>query len=55
MKRTLLYEYMDNWKRFDEISLPGEEAFYCNLNMEDITDIGYKHEKWVFKKVIMKI
>ena len=33
------YEYMDSWQRFDETSLPDKEAFYSNLNMEDITDV----------------
>ena len=38
-------EYMDSWERFNEISLPDKEAFYSNLNMEDITDVDYKHAK----------
>ena len=33
------YEYMDSWQRFDETSLPDKEAFYSNLNIEDITDV----------------
>ena len=37
------YEYMDSWQRFDETSLPDKEAFYSNLNMEDITDVDYRH------------
>ena len=28
------YEYMDNWERSDETSLPNKESFYSNLNME---------------------
>ena len=48
------YEYMDSWERFNEISLPGKEAFYSNLNMEDITDVDYKHAKMVFKNLINK-
>ena len=36
------YEYMDSWQRFDETSLPDREAFYSNLNMEDITDVVYR-------------
>ena len=27
------YEYMDNWERFNETSLPNKESFYSNLNM----------------------
>ena len=43
-------EYMNSWERFDAISLPSEENFYSCLNMEDITDIDYKHAKRVFRK-----
>ena len=35
-KGVYLYEYMDSWQRFDETLLPDKEAFYSNLNMEDI-------------------
>ena len=45
------YEYMDSWERFDETSLPDKEAFYSNLNMEDITDVEYRHAKRVFKSL----
>ena len=48
------YEYMDNWERFDEKLLPNKEAFYSNLNMEDITDTDYKHANKVFKKFKLK-
>ena len=27
------YEYMDDWEKFNEISLPGKEDFYSQLNM----------------------
>ena len=43
------YEYMDNWERFDDASLPYKEDFYSNLNIEDITDVNYCHAKRVFK------
>ena len=33
---------MDSWQSFDETSLPDKEAFYSNLNMEDITDVDYR-------------
>ena len=45
------YEYMSSWERSDEISLPDKEAFYRNLNMEDITDVDYRHAKRVFKNL----
>ena len=40
---------MDSWARFDETSLPDKEAFYSSLNMEDITDVDYRHAERVFK------
>ena len=48
------YEYMDNWERFNEILLPNKEAFYSNLNMEDITDTDYRHANKVFKELKLK-
>ena len=30
---------MDSCKRLDETSLHDKEAFYSNLNVEDITDV----------------
>ena len=38
-------EYMDNWERFDETSLPDKESFHSSLNMENIDDIDYRHGK----------
>ena len=48
------YEYMDSWERFNETSLPDKESFYSNPNMEDISDVDYKHAKIVFKYLINK-
>ena len=48
-KGVYSYEYMDNWKRFNETSLPNKESFYSNLNMENIEDIDYRHGNNVFK------
>ena len=45
---------MDSWERFNETSLPDKEAFYSNLNMEDITDVDYMHAKIVFRNLINK-
>ena len=43
------YEYMDNWERFNDTSLPSKEDFYSNLNMDNIDDIDYRHGNNVFK------
>ena len=48
------YEYMDNWERFNETSLPNKESFYSNLNMENIDDIDYRHGNNVFKRFKLK-
>ena len=42
---------MDSCKRFDEASLPDKEALYGNLNMEDITDVDYRHAERVIKNL----
>ena len=34
------YKYMDEWKIFNETSLPQKYDFYSNLNMENTTDVG---------------
>ena len=49
------YEYMDSWKRFDETALPNKEAFYSELNLEDITDEDYTHAQEVFEEFKLKI
>ena len=41
---------MDSRERFNETSLPDKEAFYSNLNMEDITDVDHRHAKKVIQK-----
>ena len=43
------YEYMDDWEKFNETTLPEKEEFYSNLNMEDITDADYIYVKRVYK------
>ena len=45
------YEYMNNWERFNETSLPNKEDFYNCLNMKDITDINYRRAKKVFREL----
>ena len=49
-KVVYLYEYMDNWERFNETSLPSKDSFYSNLNMENIDNIDYRHGNNVFNK-----
>ena len=44
---------MDTWERFDEILLPNKEDFHSSLNMEDNTDVDYRHAKKVFKEFKM--
>ena len=48
------YEYMDNWERFNGMSLPSKESFYSNLNMEHIDDIDHSHGNNVFKRFKLK-
>ena len=43
------YEYMDDWKKFNETLSPGKEDFYSNLNLENIKDSNYNHAKRVCK------
>ena len=43
------YQYIDNWEKFNEKSLPGKEDFYRRVNMEDVTDADYLHAKRVSK------
>ena len=45
---------MDDWEKFNETSLPKKEDFFGNLNMEDITDADYTHEKIVCKDYEIK-
>ena len=37
-KGIYLYEYIDSWERFNENTIPPKEAFYSELNLENITD-----------------
>ena len=43
------YEYMDDWKKFNETTLPEKEDFYSHLNMENITDGDFARVKRVCK------
>ena len=50
-KSVYPYEYMDEWGKMDETTLPEKEEFYSNVNMEDITDADYMHAERVCKDV----
>ena len=46
-KRVYAYQYMDDWLKINEMSLPEKEGFYsCQI---DITDANYMHTKRVCK------
>ena len=47
------YEYMNSWNKFSETSLPDKKDFYSCLNMENITDIDYRHATRVFEEFKM--
>ena len=48
------YEYMDNWKRFNETKVPPKESIYSELNLEDITDKDYTHAQKVWNTFNIK-
>ena len=48
------YEYMDDWDRFNEEKLPNKNDFHSSLNMEDISEIDYRHALKVFNKFNIK-
>ena len=49
-KGVYTYEYMDDLDRFNEEKLPNKSDFYSSLNMEDISEIDYRHALKVFNK-----
>ena len=42
-------EYIDDWEKFNETSLPEKEGFCSYLNMDDHSDVDYKHVQRVCK------
>ncbi|XP_057308226.1 uncharacterized protein LOC130646104 [Hydractinia symbiolongicarpus] len=44
-KSVYPYENMDGWRRFEEVKLPPEKAFYSKLNMKGISDRDYAYAK----------
>ena len=45
---------MDDLEKVNEETLPEKEEFYRNLNIEDITHVGYIHAKRVCKDFDIK-
>ena len=43
------YEDMDNWEKYDEITIPPKEAFYSKLNLNGIRDADYAHVQKVWE------
>ena len=43
------YEDMNSWEKFNETSILAREAFYSELNLEDITDRDYEHVEKVWE------
>ena len=44
------YDYVDCFKKLDEIRLPPKEVFFCKLTGEGITDEDYQHAHTVWKE-----
>ena len=40
---------MDDWEKYNEVSLPEKEEFYSHINMEDIADADFKHTEKIVK------
>ena len=49
------YEYMDDWEKFNETTLPEKEEFHSSLKVEEITDADYMHGKRICKDFETKI
>ena len=39
---------MDSWEKFNGTTIPPKEAFYSNLNLEDISNEDYAHAQKVW-------
>ena len=48
-KEIYLCEYMSSWDEFTETELLPKEAFFCNLNMSNISNDDYQHTQKVWK------
>ena len=45
---------MDDWRKFNNTSLPKKEDFCSHLNIEDITDEDYAQAQWLCKDFEIK-
>ena len=45
-KGVCCYEYIDDWKKVIEASLPEKKDFYSHLNVEEIIDADYRNKKF---------
>ena len=45
------YEYMIDWKKYEETSLPPKDAFYSRFNMNGINDQDYEHAQQVWNRI----
>ena len=45
------YEYMDDWDKFKETTLPPEEAFYSKLNTSGVSDRDQEHAHRAWREV----
>ena len=53
-KGVYVYEYMNDWEKYNETSLSEKEGFYSHLNMKDFTNTDYAHAKSVCKDFEIK-
>ena len=45
---------MDDWEKFEEVSLLPKDAFYSRLNMQGISDQYYEHAQQVWNTMERK-
>ena len=48
------YEYMNDWKKFEETELPSNNEFYSNLNLRNISKEDIKHAQNVWNTFNIK-